>query len=91
MSAKAHADGKHTNGIDIDTDEPISHTDDRVGHGVTAECVCCVKTTRRRLLERDYRDEEYFKQPMGDSEYWVPTQIYRRCDECGRETTHFVV
>jgi hypothetical protein len=92
MSAKATRGNKeHTNGIDIDTDQPITHADGRAGHCVAAECVCCVTTTRRRLLERDYRDEEYFKQPMDGSDYWVPVEIYRHCDECGRGTTHFVV
>jgi len=95
MSAKAQTDDgipeEITNGINLDTDEPITHSYDRVGHIVLAECVCCIENTRRRLLERDYDLDEYFKQPLDDSEFWLPTEIYRPCEQCGRETTHFVV
>jgi len=79
-----------TNGRDIDTEKPITHEYDRVGHTILAECVCCCTGTGRRLLKRDYDLEDYFQQPMDGSDYWLPTAIYRHCDECGRETTHFV-
>lgn len=79
-----------SNGREVHSEEPIMHEYDAVGHIVMAECVCCCTNTRRRVLERDYELETDFQQPLDDSEFWLPTTIYRDCDECGHETTHFV-
>jgi len=58
---------------------------------VLAECTTCSTESSRRLLRRDYRLECCFKQPVAvNSDDWLPCVIYRRCDECGRERSHFV-
>ncbi|MFW5950368.1 MAG: hypothetical protein ACOCR6_03385 [archaeon] len=79
------------NGFDLDTMEPITHNHDRVGETVLAICTTCSTERSRRLLERDYDDEDDFKQSLveGDDDY-MPSTLWRRCDECGRNETHFV-
>lgn len=79
------------NGLDVVTQDPITHDYDRVGETVLAECCVCCSDGGRRLLRRDYRIQDDFKQSLveGDDDY-VPAAIYRQCDECGKETTHFV-
>ncbi|MFT4921032.1 MAG: hypothetical protein ACI8XM_000225 [Haloarculaceae archaeon] len=78
------------NGFDLDTTEPITHDYDRVGHTVLAECCVCCTSGGRRLLNRDYDLQDDFRQPLGPSEHYLPAAIYRDCEECGKETTHFV-
>jgi hypothetical protein len=80
-----------TNGRDVHTLEPITHEYDRLNETVLAECTACWTETSRRLLRRDYDLEEDFKQSLaeGDDDY-LPCVIYRHCDECGREESHFV-
>jgi len=92
MSAKASQTTVETlgqNGKDIDTMEPIRHEYDRVGGTVIAICVECATEGPRRLLQRDYDDDELFKQSLaeGDDDY-VPTELWRHCDECGCKQTH---
>jgi hypothetical protein len=79
------------NGRDLDTLEPITHDYDCVGETVLAICTACSTENSRRLLERDYDDEEDFKQSLavGDDDYY-PSTLWRRCDECRRKETHFV-
>jgi hypothetical protein len=80
-----------SNGVDLSTMEPITHEFDRVGETVLAVCVVCSTETRRRLLERDYQNEDDFKASLaeGDADY-TPASLWRRCDECGEHETHLV-
>lgn len=79
------------NGIDLRTMDPIAHDYDSVGDTVLAACVACSTETTRRLLRRDYDDEDEFKQSLVEgNDDWIPTAIWRRCDECGEGQTHFV-
>lgn len=80
-----------SNGVDLDTMEPITHNYDRVGETVLAVCCVCSTETSRRLLKRDYDDECDFKQSLveGDDDY-VPSTLWRRCEDCGSHETHFV-
>ena len=84
MSAEA-------NGRDVDSLEPIVHNYDRQNELVLAECTACSTETSRRLLARDYEIEEDFKQSLaeGDGDY-LPCVIWRHCEECKREESHFV-
>jgi len=94
MSEAMQTSGEPTaesNGRHVGSEEPITHEYDRVGHIVLAECCVCCTSGGRRLVARDYNLQEDFKQPLAEGDnYWVPASIYRRCDECGKETTHFV-
>jgi len=79
------------NGRDVDTNQPITHDYDRVNKTVLAECTTCTTSTSRRLLRRDYDVEEYFKQSLVENDGdRVPCVIWRQCDECGCERSHFV-
>jgi hypothetical protein len=82
---------EESNGVDLETMDSITHHYDQVGHTVLAECCVCCTSGRRRLLTRDYDLQDDFKQSLveGDDDY-VPAAIYRDCEECGKETTHFV-
>jgi hypothetical protein len=79
------------NGVDLHTMEPIMHEYDCVGETVLAVCATCSKEQSRRLLKRDYDIEDDFKQSLvaGDENY-VPSSLWRRCDDCGRKETHLV-
>lgn len=96
MSAKANPETvseleTESNGRDVQTLEAITHDYDYAGHTVLAECTACSTASSRRLLTRDYDTECDFKQSLaeGDDDY-VPCVIYRYCEECGREESHFV-
>ena len=89
--ASEELETKH-NGRDVETLEPITHDYDKVGQLVIGECTACATGHSRRLLRRDYDIEDDFQQSLavGDDD-WLPTVIYRYCDECGREESHLVV
>jgi len=57
---------------------------------VWAVCADCGDDGGRMLLPRDFEEEDFFIRYPWMNEF-QPTQIYRRCNSCRRETTHLIL
>jgi len=50
-------------------------------------CAVCGLETRRRVLRRDFDIQDGFiTWPWTD--HYTPSEMYRHCPDCGKETTH---